>query len=77
MPKADQTNRGSTASTLFAIALTVVAITGFSRPSFNVTLVVSLTALTCLLVFFWAVGRRKRLRQGLGADHTDDSSTGI
>jgi hypothetical protein len=77
MSQSRQTPRGLNANTLIAIALTVVCITGFSRLSFVATLVISLSALLGLLVFFWAVGRRKRLGQGLRADHSNDTAGGV
>jgi len=70
-------DRVISASMLIAIALTVVCITGFSRLSFGVTLAISLSALTALLLFFWIVGRRKRLSQGLRSDNPNDSASGI
>ncbi len=71
------TFHGISGSMLIAIALTVVCVTGFSHISFNTTFAISLSALVGLLVFFWTVGRRKRLSQGLRTDNANDTSGGV
>jgi hypothetical protein len=56
---------------------TIVAYLAFWRIWPIATFLIGCAALVGLLVFFWTVGRRKCLSQGLRTDNANDTSGGV